>query len=69
MLFALPISRTSTKEILHLGAMVSQQGDFDLTGLIPTMELALETVEDDETLPFIFEVTLNDSMVNGGIAS
>lgn len=62
-IFTLLISRSAGKEILHLGAMISQRGSFDLTGFKPAMDLALETVEKDETLPFVFNVTLNDSMV------
>ena len=55
---------TSGKETLRLGAMISQEGPFGLTGFLPAMELALETIKEDETLPFEFEITLNDSMVN-----
>ena len=54
----------NAKETLRLGAMVSQEGPFDLAGFLPAMELALETIEDDETLFFDFEITLNDSMVS-----
>lgn len=54
----------NAKELLHLGVMISQEGPFGLRGFLPAMELALETIEDDETLPFAFEITLNDSMVS-----
>lgn len=55
---------TNAKETLHIGAMVSQEGPFSLTGFLPAMELALETIKNDETLPFKFHITLNDSMVS-----
>lgn len=60
----LVISMINAKELLHLGVMISQEGPFGLRGFLPAMELALETIEDDETLPFAFEITLNDSMVS-----
>ena len=63
-IFHLFIQRTNGKDVLHLGAMVSQEGPFGLTGFIPAMELALETIKNDETLPFTFEITLDDSMVS-----
>ena len=46
------------RETLRLGVYT------DLTGFLPAMDLALKTIEDDKTLPFIFNVTLNDSMVS-----
>ena len=55
---------TNAQETLRLGVLVSQEADFDFSGLIPAMELALETVENDTTLPFNFSITLNDSMVS-----
>lgn len=58
------ITITNAKETLRLGAMISQEGPFGLTGFLPAMELALETIKEDETLPFEFEITLNDSMVS-----
>ena len=51
------------KMILHLGVLISQEGGLDLSGYIPTMNLALESIKNDTTLPFDFNVTLNDSMV------
>lgn len=63
-ILSLLINKAKAKETLRLGAMISQEGPFGLTGFIPAMELALETIENDETLPFSFEITLNDSMVS-----
>ena len=52
------------KETLRFGALISQHGLGSFyTGFIPAMDLALETIENDTTLPFRFEYTLNDSMV------
>ena len=53
----------SAKDILHLGVLVSQEGDLNLSGYIPAMELALESIKNDTSLPFDFDITLNDSMV------
>ena len=50
------------KETLLLGVLFSQEG-FDNTGFIPAMNLALETIRNDTTLPFSFEITRNDSKV------
>ena len=52
------------REILRLGMLFSQEGDFDFSGLIPTIEIALETIQADKTLPFTFTYTHNDSMVS-----
>ena len=51
------------KDTLYLGVMVSQEGDINYSGYIPAMDIALETINNDPTLPFYFNVTLNDSMV------
>ena len=51
------------RETLRLGMLFSQEGVFDFSGLIPTIEIALETIAADETLPFTFTYTHNDSMV------
>lgn len=48
---------TNAKEVLHLGVHT------DLEGFLPAMELALETVNEDETFPFTFNATLDRSMV------
>ena len=56
--------KVKAKETLYLGVLISQEGEFDFTGFIPAMNLALETIENDTTLPFIFNITLSDSMVN-----
>ena len=52
------------KMILHLGVLVSQEGDVNLSGYIPAMNIALETINNDTTLPFEFHVYINDSMVS-----
>ena len=57
-------AEVNAKETLRLGALISQDGEFDFTGFIPAMNLALETIENDTTLPFRFSITLNDSMVS-----
>ena len=49
---------SNAKETFHLGVHT------DLIGFLPAMELALETIEKDETLPFTLDVTLNHSMVS-----
>ena len=51
------------KMILNIGVLISQEGELDLSGYIPSMDLALESIRNDKTLPFDFNVTLNDSMV------
>ena len=53
----------ATKDTYRLGVLIPIEGLLDLSAYIPTMELALETVENDTTLPFKFTYTLNDSMV------
>ena len=54
----------NAKETLHLGVLISQEGGTDLSGYIPAMNIALETIENDTTLPFNFYARVNDSMVN-----
>ena len=52
------------KETLHLGILFSQDRDsFDFSGSLHAIEIALETIEADETLPFRFTFTHNDSKV------
>jgi len=54
------------KETLRLGALISsgQAGTrFDYTGFLPALELALETINNDSSLQYTFEVTTNNSMV------
>ena len=48
---------TAQRETLRLGMLFPQDGDLDYSGLIPTIEIALETIEADETLPFTFTYT------------
>ena len=62
LLFLIRVNATK-KMILHLGVLISQEGELDLSGYIPSMDLALESIKNDTTLPFHFNVTLNDSMV------
>ena len=56
--------RMEERQTLRLGMLFSQEGIFDFSGLIPSIEIALETIEADETLPFTFTYTHNDSMVS-----
>ena len=54
------------KETLRLGVLISsgQIGTrFDFTGFLPALELALETINNDSSLQYTFEVTTNNSMV------
>ena len=62
-LFLIRVNATE-KMILHLGVLISQEGELDLSGYIPSMNLALETIKNDTTLPFDFHITLNDSKVS-----
>ena len=60
----LDLIAVNAKTTLHLGAMISQEGGIDLSGYIPAMNLALETIKNDTTLPFNFNIRLSDSMVS-----
>ena len=51
-------SGTFEKENLRLGVLFFEKGS------IPAVEMALETIEADETLPFLFTYTHNESMVS-----
>ena len=62
LLFLFRVNATE-KMTLHLGVLISQEGELNLSGYIPSMNLALESIKNDTTLPFHFNVTLNDSMV------
>lgn len=53
----------NAKETLHLGVLISQEGGTDLSGYIPAMNIALETIENDTTIPFKFYARVNDSQV------
>ena len=57
------IRASAEKDTLRLGVLIPVEGFLDLSAYIPTMELALETVANDTTLPFNFSTTFNDSMV------
>lgn len=50
-------SGTFEKETLRLGVLFFEKGS------IPAVEMALETIEADETLPFLLTYTRNESMV------
>ncbi|XP_065899532.1 gamma-aminobutyric acid type B receptor subunit 2-like [Dysidea avara] len=64
-LFVVLLEVAYGKETLRLGALVSsgQAGTrFDYTGLLPALELALETINNDSSLQYTFNVTTNNSM-------
>ena len=63
----LSISGTKGKESLKLGMLFSLERNTDFSGFIPAIEIAFETVKADETLPFTFTYTYNNSMVSGTI--
>ena len=58
--------RVNAKEkmILHIGVLISQEGELNLSGYIPAMNITLETIKNEPTFPFDFHVTVNDSMVS-----
>ena len=58
------IRLNATKDLLYLGVLVSQEGELNLSGYLPAMQLAFESITNDTTLPFDFNVALNDSMVS-----
>ena len=62
--FIFLIRINEAKDIYRIGVLIPIEGDLDLSAYIPTMKLALETIEDDTTLPFRFTYTFNDSMVS-----
>ena len=62
--FIFLIRINEAKDIYRIGVLIPIEGDLDLSAYIPTMKLALETIEDDTTLPFKFTYTFNDSMVS-----
>ena len=49
---------TNARETLRIGVFN------DLKGFVPAMEIALETIRNDTTLPFTFDVTYNFTMVS-----
>ena len=59
--FLLPVIITNAKETYRLGVDFSLQS----AGFIPAMDLALETINNDPTLPFNLDVIRSDSMVSG----
>ncbi|XP_065899528.1 gamma-aminobutyric acid type B receptor subunit 2-like isoform X2 [Dysidea avara] len=64
-LFVVLVEVAYGKETLRLGALVSsrQAGTrFDHTGFLLPLELALETINNDSTLQYTFEVTISNSM-------
>ena len=56
------------KQTLHLGAMISQEGELDYSGQLLSFDLALQTINSDPSLLYTFEKTLNDSMVSAGMS-
>ena len=54
----------ASKDILRLGVLIPEKGELNLSAYIHTMELALETVNNDATLPFQFKTIHSDSMVS-----
>lgn len=54
----------NAKETLRLAMLFSQKGVIDFSGMIPAIDIALETIDRDETLPFNFTYVHNDSMVS-----
>ena len=60
----LVIGLSHGRDTLHLGVLVSQDGVIDLSGFLPALQLALETIDNDTSLRYRFEVTINDSMVS-----
>ena len=61
--FVFLIRINEAKDTYHLGVLIPIKGDLNLSAYKPTMELALETVDNDTTLPFNFTHNLDDSMV------
>jgi len=53
------------RETLYIGALISQQAGarFDYSGLLPALTLALETIDNDSSLRYRFEVAINNSLV------
>jgi len=52
---------TNAKETLYLGVYFTNSLN---TGFIPAMDLALETIKNDTTLLFNFNITRSDAMVS-----
>ena len=57
-LFLIRVNSVKERITLHLGVLISQEGEQNLLGY------TLETIKNDTTLPFYFSVALNDSMVS-----
>ena len=57
-LFLLPILGANARETLRVGVFN------DLRGLTPAMDIALDTIANDTTLPFTFEISYNFTMVS-----
>jgi len=58
------IDSSHGRDTLHLGVLVSQDGEIDLSGFLPALDLAIETINNDTSLRYRFDVTINDSMVS-----
>ena len=54
----LSMSKSNARETLRIGVFN------DIRGFVPGMDIALETIKNDKTLPFTFEVTFNFTMVS-----
>ena len=68
-IITLVIGLSHGRDTLHLGVLVSQDGVVDLSGFLPALHLALETIDNDTSLRYRFNVTINDSMVCGQVSN
>ena len=62
------VATADEKETLRLGVLVSQTV-FDFSGSLPAIDLAIESIAADKTLPFTFTYTHNDSKVRSYVAT
>jgi len=55
----------NAKETLRFGALVSQEGELDYSGQLLTLELALQTVNNDSSHDLLhsFNVTVGDDVM------
>jgi len=58
------IGLSNGRDTLHLGVLISQEGVMDFSGFLPALDLALETIDNDTSLRYRFDVTINDSKVS-----
>ena len=59
------IGLSNGKDTLQLGVLVSRGSEMDNSGFLPALDLALETVNNDTSLRYRFDVTINDSKASG----